>query len=70
MRDYRHMVRADYDYHLQAERSTRPDLTSPAEHSLRSAHFSAVSRPRPDITARDGDGRRPGRPTVPRTPVE
>lgn len=40
VRDYRHMVRADYDYHLQAERHTRPDLTSPAERGLRSAHFA------------------------------
>ncbi|WP_443063013.1 terpene synthase family protein [Streptomyces sp. NBC_00440] len=40
VRDYRHMVRADYDYHLQAERYTRPDLTNPAERTLRSNHFS------------------------------
>lgn len=40
VRDYRHMVRADFDYHLRAERYTRPDLTSPGERELRSPHFT------------------------------
>lgn len=41
VRDYRGLVRGDFDYHARAERYTRPDLVEPEERSELSRFFAA-----------------------------
>ncbi|MER5631906.1 terpene cyclase [Streptomyces nitrosporeus] len=41
VRDYRGLVRGDFDYHARAERYTRPDLTEPEGRETLSRHFAA-----------------------------
>lgn len=41
VRDYRGLVRGDFDYHARAERYTRPDLVEVDERESLSEHFAA-----------------------------